>query len=352
LSGRSIDAWRGSWSLSSADRYSRQVRFAPIGEAGQRRLSGSSVGVAGMGALGTVVSDQLVRAGVGRVRIIDRDFVETSNLQRQTLFDEADALASLPKAVAAERKLRQINSGVSIESTVDDLNPSNVEAWIDGLDLILDGLDNFETRFVLNDACRAAGVGWIYGAVVGSYGLTLPILPRGPCLRCVLEELPPPGSAPTCDVQGVIAPATSVVGSLEVAQAMRFLTGQLDTRDIRLTTVDVWTLKFRTIRLETRPDCPLCVGGKSDYLVSGPLETVTLCGRNAVQLIPRFRRELDLVQMEGRLRVFGPVQANEFLVKCSNPPYEMTLFRDGRAIVKGTEESSVARSVYAKMVGV
>lgn len=338
--------------MSGADRYSRQVRFGPIGEAGQRRLAGSSVGIAGMGALGTVIADQLVRAGVRVLRIIDRDFVELSNLQRQTLFDESDARDNLPKAVAAERKLRRINSDVSIEASVDDLNPSNVADWIEGLDLVLDGLDNFEARFVLNDACRVAGMAWIYGAAVGSYGLACPILPLGPCLRCILGEIPPPGSAPTCDTQGVIAPITSIVASLEVALAMRFLTGELNGKDVRVMTFDAWTLGFRTIRFEPSSTCPLCADGRTEYLVGRPLEAVTLCGRNAVQLIPRRRSELDLAEMEQRLSVFGPVQSNEFLVRCSSPPYEMTLFRDGRAILKGTEEPSVARSVYSRMVGV
>lgn len=305
-----------------------------------------------MGALGTVIADQLVRAGVGLVRIIDRDFVEISNLQRQTLFDESDARDNLPKAVAAERKLRGINSQVSIEASVDDLNPSNVGDWIEGLDLVLDGLDNFEARFVLNDACRVADVGWIYGAAVGSYGVVCPVLPQGPCLRCIFEEIPPPGSAPTCDTEGVIAPITSMVASLEVALAMRVLTGDLTGRDVRVTTFDAWTFRFQTIRLDARTDCPLCVDGKTEFLISRSLETVTLCGRNAVQLIPRTRAELDLAEMERRLSVFGPVQSNEFLVRCSSPPYEMTLFRDGRAILKGTEEASVARSVYARMVGI
>lgn len=337
--------------MSEADRYSRQIRFPPIGEAGQRKFSASQVGIAGMGALGTVVADQLVRAGVGRVRIIDRDHVELSNLQRQTLFDEDDVRGNLPKAVAAERKLLRINSGVRIESSVDDLNSGNVEEWIDGLDLVLDGLDNFETRFVLNDACRKAGVPWIYGAAVGSYGLVLPIIPEGPCLRCALASLPPPGSSPTCDTQGVVAPVTAIVGSLEVSRAMRILTGTLGVLDTRLTAFDVWTLRLQSVRITVDPACPLCVRGETEYLSSVPLRSVTLCGRNAVQLIPRSRHDLDLVAMGRSLEVFGPVQSNEFLLRCPNPPYELTLFRDGRAIVSGTEEASVARSVYSRMVG-
>lgn len=332
-------------------RYSRQIRFGPIGPAGQEKLRLSRIGVAGMGALGTVIADQLVRAGIGLVRFIDRDSVDYSNLQRQTLFDEIDARENLPKAVAAERKLRSVNSSVRIEAVVDDLNGTNVEDWIRGLDLVLDGLDNFETRFVLNDACRQSGLPWIYGAAVGSYGLSLPVLPGGPCLRCALGSLPPPGTSPTCDTQGVIAPITAIVASMEVSQTIRVLTGALTPDEVRLVTFDAWSLRSQSIRIAKDPECPLCVGGRTEYLVSQPIETVTLCGRNAVQLIPRQRHELDLAAAGRDLEVFGPVQRNEFLVKCSSPPYELTLFRDGRAIVRGTEEPSVARSLYSKMVG-
>jgi adenylyltransferase/sulfurtransferase len=304
-----------------------------------------------MGALGTVIADQLVRAGVGTLRIIDRDSVELSNLHRQTLFDEEDVRRNLPKAVAAERKLRRVNSQVKIEARVDDLNASNVVEWVGGLDLVLDGLDNFETRFVLNDACRKVSVPWVYGAAVGSYGLVFPVVGGGPCLRCALDSLPPAGSSPTCDTQGVIAPITAIVASLEVSRAMRILTGQLPVADVRLTTLDAWTLKFQSVAVGQDPSCPLCVDGRMEYLAADPLRTVTLCGRNAVQLIPGSREDLDLGSLGRTLEVFGPVESNEFLLRCSNPPYELTLFRDGRAIVRGTEEASVARSVYSKMIG-
>ena len=339
--------------MSLNDRYSRQIRFDPIGESGQLCLERSRVGLVGLGALGTVVADQLVRAGVGFVRLIDRDFVELSNLQRQTLYDEEDAKQSLPKAVAAERKLQRVNSTVQLEAIVDDLNGSNVEELIADLDLVLDGLDNFETRFVLNDACRKASKPWIYSAAVGSYGLVLPVVPDGPCLRCLVETLPAAGSSPTCDTAGVIAPITNVIGSIEVSYALRLLTGQLTPSDVRLTSVDVWSLKFQTVPLsgDLRSECPLCENGELKYLVSAPLRSIRLCGRNAVQLIPGSRAELDLSAVGKSLEVYGSVQTNEFLLKCVNPPYELTLFRDGRAIVKGTEEASVARSVYSKMVG-
>lgn len=336
------------------DRYSRQVRFAPIGEPGQRKISGARVGIVGLGALGTVVADQLVRAGVGELHIIDRDYVEVSNLQRQTLYDEEDAKRSLPKAVAAERKLRRINSDVRIEAIVDDLNGENVEDWIEDLDLVLDGLDNFETRYVLNDACRKSGTPWIYTAAVGSYGLVMPVLPEGACMRCVVGILPPAGSSPTCDSAGVISPVTNAIASLQMACALRFLVGALGTEDVRLVSLDVWTLRFQSVAVPAtlRSRCPLCSGGRYEYLESHPLRTVTLCGRNAVQLIPKSRGDLDLAVISRNMEVYGRVESNGFLIRCTDPPYELTLFQDGRAIIKGTEEASVAKSVYSRMVGV
>ncbi len=335
------------------DRYSRQIRFEPMGEAGQMRLSTSRIGIVGLGALGTVIADQLVRAGANYVRLIDRDFVELSNLQRQTLFEESDALASLPKAVAAGDKLRRVNSEVRVDSIVEDLNPSNAEELIADLDLVMDGLDNFETRFVLNDACHLARTPWIYAAAVGSYGLVLPVIPDGPCLRCLMDTLPAAGSGPTCDTAGVIAPVTGAIASLAVAQAFRCLTGQLAPDDTRLVSIDIWSLKFQTLPLSNAlpEECPLCSRGQLDFLNSRAMRTISLCGRNAVQVIPGVRGELDLSAVGKNLERYGPVRSNEFLLKCSNPPYELTLFRDGRAIIKGTEKASVARSVYSKMIG-
>jgi adenylyltransferase/sulfurtransferase len=335
------------------ERYSRQARFEPIGAEGQRKIGIARVGVAGLGALGTGVAEQLARAGVGALRIIDRDVVELSNLQRQSLYDEADARHGWPKAVAAERRLKQINSSVSIEAVVGDLNSQNVEEWIGGLDLVVDGLDNFETRFVLNDACRKQKAPWIYGAAVGSYGVVMPIVPAGPCLRCGVGDLPPPGSSPTCETSGVIAPVTGAVASLEVALALRVLVGKLGPGDVGLFSVDVWTGAFRRIAMPVSlaEDCPLCSQGRYDYLGSGPVRTVTLCGRNAVQIIPGSRTPIDLDGLGRTLASVGAVDVNEFLLRCASPPYELTLFSDGRAIVRGTEEPAVAKSVYARLVG-
>ena len=336
------------------DRYSRQIRFAPIGEAGQRRLARSRIVLVGLGALGTVAADQFVRAGVGFVRLIDRDFVESSNLQRQSLFDEDDVRDNLPKAIAADRKLRRVNSSVHIEAKVEDVNPANIEEYITDVDLVLDALDNFETRFVVNDACAKQRKPWIYSAAVGSYGLVMPIIPgASPCLRCLLGNLPAPGTSATCETAGVIAPITHTVASIQVAEALKFLTGNLSVDDIRLTTYDIWAQRFHQIDVgrDSMATCPVCSESRYEYLNGNPLRTITLCGRNAVQLIPGVKGEIDFATLSKSIAAFGTVQFNEFLLRCSAPPYELTLFKDGRAIVKGTEEAGLARSVYSKMVG-
>ena len=336
------------------DRYSRQIRFAPIGEEGQTRLASSRILLIGLGALGTVAADQMVRAGIGFLRIVDRDFIEPSNLQRQSLFDEEDIQKNLPKAIAADAKLRRVNSSVQIEAKVDDVNPGNIEDYIGDIDLVLDALDNFETRFVINDACAKHRKPWVYTAAVGSYGLVMPVIPGStPCLRCLLGELPAPGTSATCETAGVIAPITHIIASIQVAEALKFLTGHLNPPDVRLTAYDVWSHRFQRIEVgaESMNTCPVCSAGKFEYLDGNPLRTVTLCGRNAVQLIPGVRGDLNFTELSKSIMAFGSVQFNEFLLKCSSPPYEITVFKDGRAIVKGTEEPGLARSVYSKMVG-
>jgi molybdopterin-synthase adenylyltransferase len=340
--------------LPDNDRYSRQIRFAPIGEEGQARLASSRVLIVGLGALGTVTADQIVRAGVGFVRLIDRDFVELSNLQRQSLFDEDDIRNALPKAVAAEAKLKRINSSVHIEAKVDDVNPSNIEDLLSDVDLVLDALDNFETRFVINDACAKHRKPWIYTAAVGSYGLVMPVLPgTTPCLRCLLGSLPAPGTSPTCETAGVVAPITHIIASMQVAEALKFLSDHLSPQDVRLTAYDVWSHRFQRIEVghDSMAACPVCSEGNFEYLDGNPLRTITLCGRNAVQLIPGVKGDIDFQQLSKSIAAFGSVQFNDFLLRCSAPPYELTLFKDGRAIVKGTEEAGTARSIYSKMVG-
>jgi len=341
--------------LGNEDRYSRQTRFTPIGAEGQHRIAAARVVLIGAGALGSVAAELLVRAGVGFLRIVDRDFVEVSNLQRQSLYDEDDVRQNLPKAAAAAAKLRRINSTVQIEGIVDDVNPSTVEDYINDVDLVLDALDNFETRFVINDACAKHARPWIYSAAVGSYGLVLPIVPgKTSCLRCMIGSLPAPGTSPTCDTAGVIGPITHIVASIQVAEAMKWIVGNGRTDGIGLITYDVWTHRFhRSVSgNEAMKTCPLCAEGRYDYLDGNPLRTVTLCGRNAVQLIPSVKGNLDFSEVSRSIGDSGVVQYNEFLLRCSAPPYELTVFKDGRAIVKGTEDAGLARSVYSKIIGV
>src|SRR5215471_20061204 len=242
------------------ERYSRQTRFAPIGEAGQTRIEGSRITLIGLGALGTVSADLLARAGVGLLRLVDRDFVELTNLQRQSLFDEDDVIGNLPKAIAAQTKLQRINSKISIEALVEDVNPSNVEDFVAEADLVLDGLDNFETRFVLNDACNKLKKPWIYSAAVGSYGLVMPVLPgQTPCLRCLLKSLPAPGTSPTCETAGVIAPITHTIASIQVSETLKLLTGNLNPDDVRLISYEIWSHRFQRIELgrDLMASCPV-----------------------------------------------------------------------------------------------
>jgi len=334
-------------------RYSRQELFAGIGADGQARLRGSSVAIVGCGALGSALGDMMVRAGVGRVRLVDRDYVEPSNLQRQTLFDEADAAAGLPKAVAAERRLRALNSDVTVEGVVADVAPDNAASLIGDAALVLDGTDNFETRFLLNDLCLRQEVPWVYGACVGAYGLALAVRPRvSPCLRCLLEEMPAPGSGPTCDTVGVIGPIVHVVAGLQGGEALKLLAGRTEALLPGVVTVDLWQGTFETMDLRGRaPWCPACVEGRYDYLDARASASATLCGRDAVQVRPDAGARLDLAALAARLRSAGDVRANEYLVRFRAPEAELVVFQDGRAIVKGVSEPSRARSLYAKYVG-
>ena len=330
------------------ERYSRQVRFAPLGDRGQQRIAAARVAVVGCGALGTVQAELLARAGVGFLRLIDRDFVELSNLQRQVLFDESDAAEALPKAVAAGRRLGAINSAVEVEAAVTDLNPSNVEELLDDVHLILDGTDNFDTRFLLNDFAVSRAVPWIYGGAVGSYGITMSVVVGGPCLRCVYPE-PPGGVQPTCETAGVLGPVTAVIGSLQAAAALRLLADhQVDSL---ITTVDVWTGAIRQVRSpERNPDCTCCGKRDFEYLQSRKRAPVSLCGRNAVQIHER-SRPLDLAELAKQLSGAAEVRANEFALRARVENYDLTVFPDGRAIIKGTTDVGIAKSIYAKYIG-
>jgi len=338
------------------ERYSRQILFSGIGEEGQEKLLASSAVLIGCGALGTVTANLLVRAGLGRLVIIDRDFVETSNLQRQTLFEEADAREAIPKAIAAQRRLRAINSDVRVEGTVADLTPDNALDLLSGFPLILDGTDNFETRLLLNDAAVSLGVPWIYAAVVGSYGVTMTIRPgETACLACLLESgnnHSAIAAEDTCDTVGVLNAAAGVIASIEAAEATKFLAGRPEALNHKLISCDVWSGRFQSIRVARNPDCRACVRREFVHLEGRARPHVSMCGRDSVQIHER-RRALDLAEL-GR-RVAGAsaseVRNNQFLLRFRVAPYEMTVFPDGRAIIKGTQDPAIARSLYARYIG-
>ena len=337
-------------------RYSRQILFEEIGTAGQERLLRSRVVIVGCGALGTVQAEALTRAGVGRLRLIDRDFIEESNLQRQTLFTEEDVREGLPKAVAARRRLQAINSSTAVEDRVEDLNYRNAESLLEGSDCILDGTDNFEARFLLNDVSQKQRIPWIYGAAVGSEGLTMTIVPgRTPCLRCVFESPPPPGTTPTCDTAGVLAPAVNLVASLQVAEALKILTGRLERVNRSLVSLDVWRNTWRPVEIQssrTDSDCPACHLGRYDFL-EGERESLAaiLCGRDSVQISQAPGKHLDFPQLGRRLEPLGSVSYNRFLLRFRLNEIEIAVFADGRSIVKGTRDPQEARSLYSRYIG-
>ena len=325
--------------------------LAGMGAEGQERLLRSKAAVVGCGALGSFQAGALARAGVGRLALIDRDYVELSNLHRQWLFDEPDAEQALPKAVAAARRLDQINSGIQVTPWVADLTASNIGDLLAEADLILDGTDNFETRYLLNDYAVSRNLPWIYGAAVGSYGLTMPVIPgRTACLRCIYPN-PPSGAQPTCETVGVLNAITSLIASFQVADALKILCGQAGSVRARITTVDLWSGQVRQIE-QPAPDpaCPTCGGREFPYLEGAGRAPVTLCGRNAVQIHER-TRPLDLADLKEKLSRLGEVRANQFALRFFVAPFEMTIFPDGRAIVKGTTDTGLARSLYAKYVG-
>jgi adenylyltransferase/sulfurtransferase len=334
-------------------KYSRQILFAGIGEKGQERLLGGSAVVVGCGAIGAAATNLLVRAGVGRVRVVDRDFVEASNLQRQTLFEESDARDALPKAVAAERRLRLINSNVAVEGIVADINPENVEELLGGFDVILDGTDNFETRFLVNDFAVKSGTPWIYAAAVASYGLTMTVRPGvTACLACLLaSERAASGLEETCDTVGVLGPIVNLIASLEVGEALKLLTGQVAALNDRLVSCDVWTGRFQSVRVARNADCAVCARREFAHLDGEAQPHITMCGRDSVQIHER-GRTLDLGLLKGRLlATIADVRQNDFLLRFRVEPYEMTVFADGRAILKGTKDPAVARSLYARYIG-
>jgi len=334
------------------DRYSRQTLFPGIGEEGQRKLGNSCAVVIGCGALGTIIATSLVRAGIGKVKIIDRDFIEYHNLQRQVLFDEEDIRAQLPKAIAAERHLKRVNSSVEIEGVVADVNYANIERLVAGADLILDGLDNFETRLFINDVSLKHGIPWVYGGAISSSGMTMNIIPgETPCFRCVSASPTGGGIALTCDTVGVISPAPFIIGSLQSAEAIKILVGA-ETINRDLIIIDVWEGKFSHFKIGRRADCPTCQG-KYDFLEARfGTKTTSLCGQNAVQVVNPEAGEVSFQRLAAHLKPIGEVSYNEFMLRFRVDNHEMVIFPDGRAIVKDTNDEALARGLYAKYIGV
>ena len=322
-----------------------------MGEAGQARLRAASVAIVGCGATGSACASLLARAGVGHLRIIDRDYVEPSNLQRQSLFDERDAAESIPKAVAAERKLRSCNSDVQTEGKVADLTPANVHALLAGAQLVLDGTDNFETRYLVNDFAAKGRVPWIYAAAVGSYGATMNVIPgETACLACIFPE-PPRGALETCDTAGILGSVVQAVAAVQVTEAIKLLVGAKSELRPTLLALDLWTNQRSEIAADTpRADCMVCQRGEYRHLEGRGRAQVTLCGRNSVQIHER-QRAMDFDELSARLAPHGTVRHNEFVLKFQKDPLELTLFRDGRAIIKGTTDAALARSLYARYIG-
>jgi adenylyltransferase/sulfurtransferase len=337
--------------MTPEERYSRQVLFQGIGAEGQQRLLASHVTIVGCGATGSTLAGLLARAGVGCLRIIDRDYVEPSNLQRQALFDEADAAESLPKAIAAARKIAAFNGDIVVEPRVADLTPANVEELLSGAQLILDGTDNFETRYLVNDYAVRERAPWIYAAAVASYGVTMNILPgETACLACVFPESPR-GSFETCDTVGILNSAPATVAAIVVAEALKFLVGARPQMRSTLLSFDLWRNERSEISVrQARADCRACVQRDFIHLAGEGRPHITLCGRNSVQIHER-QRPIDFDEITRRLQPHGTVRHNEFVLKFWREPYEMTLFPDGRAIIKGTTDTAIARSLYARFVG-
>jgi len=338
----------------STERYSRQILFNGIGQEGQRRLLASRVAIIGCGALGSAQAEALARAGVGKLRLIDRDFVEASNLQRQTMFTERDATERVPKAIAAANHISEINSEVQIEPAILHVDYTNIEHLIEECDVVLDGTDNFATRYLINDACVKHQISWIYGAAVGSYGVSMTVRPGlTPCLRCVFEEVPPVASAPTCDTAGVIMPIINMVAAVQVTEALKLLTGEVAQLHNSLMQIDVWRNEWRKISPGSpSPDCVTCGLKRYEALEpTGDDFAAILCGRNAVQISPKHPTRVDFGALAERLRGAGDVKFNDYLLRFRAGNYELTIFQDARSIVRGTDEITTARSLYAKYIG-
>jgi len=333
------------------DRYSRQVLFSGIGAEGQRRLGAARVAIVGCGATGSSLAGLLARAGIGKLRIIDRDYVEPSNLQRQALFDEIDAAESFPKALAAARKISQFNSDVSVTGLVDDLTPANVEGLLGGMDLILDATDNFETRYLINDFAVKNNVPWIYAGAVGSYSVSMNVIPgETACLTCIFPEAPT-GIIETCDTAGILNSAVNIAVSMQATEAIKILIGAKQNLRGTILSIDLWNNEHAEMSTaKPRADCRTCGLREFPHLAGEGRPHITLCGRNSVQIHER-HRPISFPEMQARLEPHGKVKFNDFVLKFWRDGFEMTLFPDGRAIIKGTTDSAIARSLYARFVG-
>ncbi|HUS39911.1 MAG: ThiF family adenylyltransferase [Pirellulales bacterium] len=341
---------------SELQRYARQMRYAPIGETGQRRLAEGRLLIIGCGALGSVLANTLVRAGVGHVRIVDRDYLELNNLQRQVLYDEQDVADALPKAAAAARKLQRINSEVTIEPVVKDFDNKNALSLCEGVHVIVDGTDNFETRFLINDVSAQLSIPWVYGGCIGAEGQSMTIVPgKTACLRCLMVEPPPPGSSPTCDTAGILGGIVNVIASIQATEAIKLLIGDHDAISRNLSVIDLWENQLRQVKLDSlqeSSDCPTCSGREFPWL-SGERGTHTsvLCGRSAVQIYPPEAVDLVLENLAAKLAGVGDVAFNEFMLRLNVDDYQLTVFPDGRAIISGTDEIAEAKSLYARYIG-
>jgi molybdopterin/thiamine biosynthesis adenylyltransferase len=337
--------------LSLRDRYSRQILFPGIGAEGQRQLANSKVAIVGCGATGSTMAALLARSGLGYIRIIDRDYVEASNLQRQILFDESDAAESIPKAVAAANKLCACNSEITVEAQVADLVAENIHPLLNDVQLVLDGTDNFETRYLINDCAVKNGIPWIYTAAVGGYAATMNVLPgESACLSCIFPERPS-GTVETCDTVGILNATANLIASLACCEALKILIGSKEHMRRTLLSVDLWKNQRSEVDASRRSaECRTCQQREFVHLAGRQTRYITLCGRNSVQ-IRGDQGPVDFLQLTQRLAPSGDVRHNDYLLKFRREPYDMTLFADGRAIIKGTSDIAAARSFYARFVG-
>lgn len=337
------------------ERYSRQILFSQIGVEGQEKLSKSRVAIVGMGALGTVIANHLTRSGVGFIRMIDRDFVEKSNLQRQMLYDEYDAQESKPKAVAAYEKLIKINSSIEIEPVVTDIHALNAEQLLADVDVIIDGTDNYLTRYTINDISIKYNIPWIHGAAVRSRGMFAVFIPnKGPCYRCLFPN-PPIGQSETCDMVGVISAVTHLVGSYEAAEALKLLVQDEENRNPNLEQFDIWLNDEMRMDISNskNPKCLACGNQEFEFLNAAFQgdEYVALCGRNSVQITPKNEHNVNLEKTKEILLNVGSVELNPFLLKCHIDEITIVLFNNGRVMVQGTDDITKAKAIYAKYIG-